>query len=158
MLNKPYKKENGSPLKLSPRGMKLLEKYVMGNCFDPLHTIVAKLNVATELHLSESTTRRCIRKFDMKNCIAIQKPFLSKKNMSARVIWRRTHKDWTLQQWSNVMFTDESCFAVRPVKNRLRVWIHKVRRLDSKHIVPNFKSGDQRISVWVASHRVEAVH
>ena len=83
----------GRRLKLSPRGMRLLQKYVVGNCLDPLHTTVAKFNTATDLHPSETTARCYIRKFRMKNCIAMQEPFLSKNNMYARVTWGRTHKD-----------------------------------------------------------------
>ncbi len=120
----------------------------MDNCFDPLYVIAGKFNATTKLHLSESTVRRYIRKLNFQSRIAIQKPFPSKKNMSARVVWGRTHKDWTLEQWANVMFTDESCFTVRPVKNRLRVWRHNGHRLNSKHIVPTFKSGYQSMSVW----------
>ena len=92
------RKRMGLPLNLSPRGMKLLQKYVMGNCFNPVQTIVAKFNAANALHLSKSTAHRYIRKFNIKSCIAMQKPYLSKNNKCARVIWGPTYKDWTLQQ------------------------------------------------------------
>ena len=120
----------------------------MDNCFDPLYVIAAKFNATTKLHFSERTVRRYIRKLNFQSRIAIQKPFLSKKNMSARVVWGRTHKEWTLEQWANVVFTDESCFTLRPLKNLLRVWRYDGHRLNSKQIVPTFKSGYQSVSVW----------
>ena len=41
--------------------------------------------------------------------------------MHAPVTWTRKHINWTIKQWSNVAFTDEASFTVRPVKNRLTV-------------------------------------
>ena len=46
------------------------------------------------------------------------------------------------------MFTDESCFTIRPVKNRLCVWWHRGQQLNQRYTVPTFKSGYQTLSVW----------
>ena len=79
--------------------------------------------------------------------IAVQKPFLSKKNIAARILWRRTHASWTMKQWATVAFTDESYFTVHPVKNLLHVRRHQGRRLHPHYVVPTFKSGYQTVSV-----------
>lgn len=62
-----------------------------------------------------------MQKLKMKSYVAVEKPFVSKKNIAARIQWALNHKDWTQDQWSNVMFTDESSFCVRPNKNKVRV-------------------------------------
>ncbi len=85
---------------------------------------------------------------NMSSHIAIQTPFLSKKNIGERILWARTHEYWTLQQWSNVLFTDESSFTVRPTKNRSRVWKKPGQRLHQRCIIPTFKSVYQVVSVW----------
>ena len=54
-------------------------------------------------------------------------------------------------QWSNVMFTYDSCFAVRPVKNILHVWRHEGKRMNPKFVVSSFKSGYQTVAVSAAS-------
>ena len=141
-------KKRGRNRKLSERGMRLFRNYVLDNCFDPLYVIVTKFNATTGLQLSERTGRRYVRILKMNSNIAIQKPFISTKIMASRILWARTHKDWTLSQWSNVLFTDESSFSVRPLKNRLRVWRHKGCRLQHRHVVPTFKSGHKTVSVW----------
>ena len=46
------------------------------------------------------------------------------------------------------MFTDESCFTVRPMKNRLRVWRHRGQQLRQHYTVLTFKSGYQTVSVY----------
>ncbi len=46
------------------------------------------------------------------------------------------------------MFTDESCFTVRPIKHYLRVLRRNGRRLSFKQIFSTYKSGYQSVSVW----------
>ena len=90
-------KKMGCPCKLSGRGMRVFKKYVSDNCFDPLYTIVAKFSENSGIQISERSGRRYIRKLKLKNCIAIQKPFLSSRNIKARIMWARIHQSWTLK-------------------------------------------------------------
>ncbi len=77
----------------------------------------------------------------MSSCIAVQKPFLSTQNIGQRIHWDMEHKDWTMIQWSTVMFADEFSFTVLHTKNRLRVWRKPGMRLHQRHIIPTYKSG-----------------
>ena len=144
---KPVKKNMGRKPKLSARGMRLLQQYVLNNKFDPLHTIAARFKDSTALNLCERTVRRYIRKLKMDCYIVVQRPFVSSKNTEARILWARTHDGWTLAQWTNVMFTDESSFTVRLVRNRLRIWRARGTRFHAKSVVPTLKSGYQSVSV-----------
>ena len=56
-----------------------------------LHVIAAKFNDNTGLCVSVCTVRRYIRRVKMDRYIAVQKPFSSKKNIAARILWERTH-------------------------------------------------------------------
>ena len=58
------------------------------------------------------------------------------------------HEGWTTEQWSQVMFADESSFTVRPIKNRLRVWRKPRQRREQQCTVPTFKSAFQSVIVW----------
>ena len=97
--------------------MRLFKKYVLSNCFESLYVIVAPFNVTKGLKLSESTGKRYMKKLRLHCFVAVQKPFLSKKNLSASVTWARTHQYWTLEKWMQVVFTDESSFTVSTMKN-----------------------------------------
>ena len=46
------------------------------------------------------------------------------------------------------MFTYESTFTVRPLKNRLRVRRKPGQRWEQRYTVPTFKPGFQIVSVW----------
>ncbi len=78
-----HKKKMGRKAKLNERGMRLFRKYVMENRFEALYVILARFKEATGVSLSEQTGRRYIRKLLMQSYIAIQNPYLTKKNLSA---------------------------------------------------------------------------
>ncbi len=67
------KKKMGRKRKLSERGIRLLQKYVLGNCFDPLYVITARFNAATKLSLSINIVRCYIKRMNVNSCIAVQK-------------------------------------------------------------------------------------
>ena len=92
--------------------MRLLQRYVIEYCFDPLNVIAARFNEYTRQQLSASTIKRALRRMDIQCYVAIQKPYLSKRNIDKRIIWERTEQHWAVQQWSNAMLTDESSFTV----------------------------------------------
>ena len=108
------KKRSGRKRKLSDQGMRMFQKYVLRNRFEPLHVILARFKTHTGFQLSECTGRRYMRILKLESFIAIQKPFLTRKNIASRIFWARTHQHWTQSQWSRVLFTDESSFTVRP--------------------------------------------
>ncbi|GFV36969.1 transposable element Tcb2 transposase [Trichonephila clavipes] len=39
-----------------------------------------------------------------------------------RLQWCREHKNWTTDQWSRVLFTDESRFSIRSDSQRVLIW------------------------------------
>ena len=82
----------GKPRKLSKRGMRSFKKYVLNNCFEPLYVIVSRFNIITGLEINESIAKRYMKKMKMYAFIAVHKPYLSKNNMSARIVWARTHE------------------------------------------------------------------
>ncbi|GFW68880.1 HTH_Tnp_Tc3_2 domain-containing protein [Trichonephila clavipes] len=47
---------------------------------------------------------------------------LSVQSRGARLKWFGGHGDWTVSDWGNVMFTDESRFALEPDDKRIRIW------------------------------------
>ncbi len=146
--SKTIVKKKGRKQKLSSRSMRLFHKYVVQFRFEPLYVIVSKFSASTGIHISESTGRRYLRKLRIYCYVAIQKLFQSKRSISNRIQWALIHNDWKQPEWSNVMFTDESCFSVRPKKNRLYVCRYKGQKYLQQHIIPSFKSGYQTESVW----------
>ncbi len=58
---------------------------------------------------------------DMGSYSAVQKPFLSKTNISERIVWAEEDRYWNMDQWTNVAFTDEATLTVRLQKSASKV-------------------------------------
>ncbi|GFW43008.1 transposable element Tcb1 transposase [Trichonephila clavipes] len=50
---------------------------------------------------------------------------LSVQSRRARLKWCREHGNYTVSDWGNVMFTDESKFALEPNDKRIRIWRYR---------------------------------
>ena len=88
---------------------------------------------------------------NIRNYVAVSKPFLSKRNILARVEWAKLHRTFDANRWDTVAFSDESSFTVRPTTLRKRVWRTSDTRFNNQNLVPTFKSGFVSISVWAST-------
>ncbi|GFU32337.1 transposable element Tcb2 transposase [Trichonephila clavipes] len=62
--------------------------------------------------------------------------------------WCREHKNWTTDQWSRVLFTDESRFSTRSDSQRVLIW----REIETPFYCSNIKErhryGGPGVLVW----------
>lgn len=62
--------------------------------------------------ISARTTRRRLQEVGLKGCKARKKPWLSQNNKKARYEWALKYQSFTEEDWSNVVWSDESNFEV----------------------------------------------
>ena len=117
------------------------------NPFKHIALTTAEFNQYNSLRLIERTIRRYIHRLKINSYVSVQKPFLSKKNITTRIRWTEKYKEWTTMQCTTVAFIDESSPTVLPMKNRSRVWRIKQRRYDLKYLIPMFKSGYKTVNI-----------
>lgn len=100
-------KRSGRPRKTSPREDRKLIKHLKKNRF----VTSSKLN--SEWHkdgvdVSDITVRRRLAEKKYSFCKAKKKPLLTTKHKKDRLKWAKEHKSWSIEQWKQVLFTDES--------------------------------------------------
>ncbi len=61
---------------------------------------------------SRATTHRCVKEFGYSCCIPLVKPLLNHRQRQRRLTWAKEKKNWTVAQWSKVLFSDESKFCI----------------------------------------------
>ena len=61
--------------------------------------------------VSTRTIGRTLRDVGLKNCLARRKPLISPANKEARLAWYLEHQNWTINDWSKVLWSDESTFS-----------------------------------------------
>ncbi|GBM02274.1 hypothetical protein AVEN_108818-1 [Araneus ventricosus] len=63
-------------------------------------------------------------------------PLLTKPHRQLRLQWAREHRDWTMDEWKRVAWSDESRFLNHHVDGRVRV-----RRLLGEQLLPSCTAG-----------------
>jgi transposase len=98
-------------------------------------------------NVSERTIRRRIQEHpELFSGFKVKKPFLTPKQVQRRIDWCKEHRNWTVEQWKSVLFSDESPFTLR-FQRRTRCW----RKWGEGHNPKNTKGTvkhDEKINVW----------
>jgi hypothetical protein len=65
--------------------------------------ILRELNVNVAPHISRNTLKSRLKEKKITKHVMKQRPFLSAQNMAQRLQWAEFHKDWTYEDWKNVI-------------------------------------------------------
>ena len=57
-------------------------------------------------------------------------------NKKKRIVWAKKHKDWTLDQWKSVLWSDESKFEIFGSNRRVIMRHREGERVVSACVVP----------------------
>lgn len=106
-----------------------------------------ELNTIREKLVSVTTVQRRLRDHGLKGCIAARKPLLHKQNKVKRLQWAKKHKNWSINQWKKVLFTDESKFEIFGGKRRQYVRRQVGERMKEQCVVPTVKHGGGSVMV-----------
>lgn len=110
--------------------------------------LVQRLQEDYQLLVSDQTVRRRLHEVGLHARRPLRVPALRRGNRGRRLSWAREHLLWTEQQWSTVLFTDESRFGFHPDSRRIRVWRTpgRINRLQHPQEVHPYQGGT--IMVW----------
>ena len=101
-----------------------------------------------KLDVDERTVLRRIHSIGkFKSYWSVKKPFISESNRKKRLQWAKQYQNWTIEQWKNVLWSDESPFCLR-FSGRSRVWRLHNERYDPLVTQPTVKH-DKKVNVWV---------
>ncbi|CAJ0966938.1 unnamed protein product [Ranitomeya imitator] len=99
-------------------------------------------------YISTTTVKRRLCAAGLHGKIAARKPVLRTGNKQKRLVWAKEHKEWTLDQWKSVLWSDESKFEIFGSNHRVFVRCRKGERMDSTWLVPTVKHGGGGVMVW----------
>ncbi len=75
--------------------------------------ITTRYNQGMQNTISEHTTRRTLKQMDSSSRRPHRVPLLSAENRTRRIQFTQTHQNWTIEDWKNVAWSDESRFLLR---------------------------------------------
>ena len=102
--------------------------------------------------VSPRTVRRRLTEAGYPARKARKKPLLTKRHRRDRLKWAKEHKDWTVEQWRNVLWSDEAPFTLFPRSGNMYVRRQPGEALREDCIVPTVKHGGGKIMVWGCFH------
>jgi transposase len=143
---------------------KVQDKSILKEVKKNRKTTGVEIRQALQLNISDRTIRRRITESkEFKSYWATKKPFINESNREKRVAWCRQHQDWSVEQWRNVIWSDESPFVLR-FNKKVRVWRRHNERYNPECTTATVKH-DKKIMVWGcfaacgagSLHRVEGI-
>src|SRR5579871_3011700 len=100
------KPRSGRPKKLSPRDIRQIIKYIRANK-STRRISLTRLKKVFHLNVHEHTIRSALQRAGYHHKVAQHRPYLNKCDRSRRLKFAKEHKDWTKEQWRDVLFSDE---------------------------------------------------
>ncbi|GFY26184.1 transposable element Tc1 transposase [Trichonephila clavipes] len=96
------------------------------------------------------TVQRELHASNLYGRVGIRKPLVTARHALQRRQWCRTHRQWTPQQWQQVIWSDESTFTLFQTTGRVYVWRMPEEAFAPECIVPTVKHGGGSLMVWGA--------
>ena len=112
----------GRPKLISLRASRRLKSIVKCNRRGGLRELTQLFNVSKEVTVSQKTVGRNIHSLGFHARRACKKPLISSKNRLKRLAYHKRHKLWSVNDWKDVIFSDESKFNFFHSDGRVKVW------------------------------------
>ncbi len=95
---------------------------------------------------SQLTTRQTLKQMGYSSRRRHLVPLLSAKKWKRRLKFTQPHQNWTIEDWKNVAWSDESRFLLRHSDGRVRIWHKDHESVDPSCLVSTVQAGG--VMVW----------
>jgi hypothetical protein len=138
----------GRPQKLSAQDKRFCVRAITSGELKSAVEVTKKLETDHGLKVNDKTVRNALREANLGAIEKETKPKLSNKNIKARLEFAKRHKDWTLDDWRRVIWSDESKINRFCSDGRAWCWIRDGEQLQSRHVKETVKHGGGSIMIW----------
>ncbi len=95
------------------RGQRRMGRLVRDDRKATVTQITTRYNQDMQNTISEHTTRRTLKQMGSSSRRPHRVPLLSDKNRKQRLQFTQDHQNWTIEDWKNVAWSDDSRFLLR---------------------------------------------
>ncbi len=107
-----------------------------------------RYNQGMQNSISEHTTRRTLKQMGYSSRRPHRGPLLSAKNRKRRLKFTQVHQNWTIEDWKNIAWSDESWFLLRRSDGRVRIWRKEHESKDPFFLVSTVQAAGGGVMVW----------
>ncbi|KAK4512807.1 uncharacterized protein ATC70_003515 [Mucor velutinosus] len=108
------------------------------------------LEKSFQMKVHPEIVRRALRIAGLGAIEKEKKPLLSDADVKKRLAWCKQHKDWTVDDWKRVIWTDETKINRFNSDGRQWAWIRSGEQLQNHHVKLMVKHGGGSIMLWSA--------
>jgi hypothetical protein len=134
----------GRPARLKAHDQRLLIRKLTSGAADTAPQVKKLL----DLNVSTQTIRRTLKKAGLKAAVKKKKPFLSKSHQRRWLEFALEYQHWTLDDWSRVIWSDETKINRLGSDGRSWVWKKPGSGLKQQHVSGTVKFGGGSLMVW----------
>ncbi len=95
-----------------------------------------------------SSERQLCEQMDYSNRRPHRVPLLSAKNRKRRIQFAQAHQNWTIEDWKNVVWSDESRFLLWLSDGRVRIWCKEHEIKDPSCLFSMVQAAGGGVMVW----------
>jgi transposase len=138
----------GRPCLLSDADNRKITRDITTGNYDTAVQVTAGLAEHAGVVVSVNTVRRVLKKNGLHSAQKIKKPMLSLRHRNARMEFAIRHKDWTIDDWRKVVWSDESKINRLGSDGREWCWKNRGEGLSNRTCQPTIKHGGGSLMVW----------
>ncbi|XDV38987.1 hypothetical protein PO909_008291 [Leuciscus waleckii] len=103
----------GQKCLVDARGQRRMGRLIQADRRATLTEITTSYNRGMQQSICETTTRTTLRRMGYNSKRPHRVPLISTTNRKKRLQFARAHQNWTVEDWKNVVWSDESRFLLR---------------------------------------------
>ncbi|GFW79478.1 HTH_Tnp_Tc3_2 domain-containing protein [Trichonephila clavipes] len=117
-------------LALTVCGERQLRRIVRSQRSQKLAEITTQLYDGASHTLSKKTVQRSLHRMGSVRR-PTRVPLVNARHRAARLAWAREHRDWSVEDWKRVAWSNESRFRLLNADGRLRIWHQAHEAMDN---------------------------
>lgn len=146
--NIDLKSKRGAKKKLTTRDEKFCAKQITSGESKSVTELTKTLKDNHNINVDRRTVARALNNCGLRAGEKKKKPGLSQKNIKVRLEWAKERRDWTVEDWNRVIFSDESKINRFNSDGRSWCWFRDVNQLEDRTVKTTFKHGGGGVMVW----------
>lgn len=140
--------KTGRPTKVNDRTRRRLARMVLKNEVKTAPQLARNALSQDNISISSDTARNLLHKEGIKIMHTIRKPMLTPIHKRKRLEFALAHKNWTVDDWKRVIFSDETKISQFHENPRKIVWTKATKEINPKLIIPTVQGGGLNIMTW----------
>jgi transposase len=146
--NGESRSRSGRPKTLSPRDIRRIITEIKKDPFLSYQDIRAR----TGVNVSNTTFKKYLKESGYGHWKAAKRPQLKEEHAALRLQWAEAHKDWSYEEWSKIIWSDECSIEIG--KGTKNIWVFRMNQIGEKwkkeFIIPCKKGKGISYMVWGA--------